>query len=755
MPWHRIVSPLAIAFAGVLAAANASAAPFGTAFTYQGELRDAGEAPTGAYDLRFRAYRAVDDAGVPLAELVVEDVPVVEGIFTTRVDFGEKFFVGDAIFVELSVRPSASADPNAFEALAPRQELTPAPYALKTAAGSVTDIELAPDAVAGTNVGDGSLSGADVGDNTLTSDDIQDDAVRSVDLALDTFDQTFWRVGGNAGVGTSVLGTTDNTRLALQSPVGVTINGPAVNSNTELTIRGNAVPAEGNADLSLWPRGGEAFFNFSTIGTTDADTRLAIHAVDTVPSFTGFATRLAMTYTGQLGIGNFATLTPLARVHSVRSGIGLDALDLPATYEAVFEDTDAQIALYSAAGANAGSAIGLAEIDAAGSFADQWGLVRQGVASGSALQLAYGTNNSVAANPALFHFGTNASLGVGAAPPNADTEVFVVGSGAAAAGDFSLRAQAGTSLFNFSVAGQAQADTALTLQFAGPSFNYEQRARFDNNGSVGFGRFADPGTFADSFVFADDSSATIFAPTDENQFLVRAAGGMALNGPPESASTELTINGIGGDGDLSLASGGNVRNYRIRAGGSTSANTTFFISYQDPTAVDTFNERFVLRPNGFVSLNPDTAAGYVLPAFPLTVGTDTSNGNGAHVTAGGTWTNGSSRLFKEAFTAIDVDDVLARVLAMPVTRWRYRGGEDAWHLGPVAEDFHAAFGLGGNERYIGTVDADGVALAAIQGLAQREDARVAALERENAALKRSVDALASRLEALERAGASR
>ena len=61
------------------------------------------------------------------------------------------------------------------------------------------------------------------------------------------------------------------------------------------------------------------------------------------------------------------------------------------------------------------------------------------------------------------------------------------------------------------------------------------------------------------------------------------------------------------------------------------------------------------------------------------------------------------------------------------------------HLGPVSEDFHRAFGLGANSRTIGTVDADGVALAAIQGL-YRENvalkARLARLEREVARLNR-------------------
>lgn len=126
------------------------------------------------------------------------------------------------------------------------------------------------------------------------------------------------------------------------------------------------------------------------------------------------------------------------------------------------------------------------------------------------------------------------------------------------------------------------------------------------------------------------------------------------------------------------------------------------------------------------------------PAHPLQVGTDTSTGNGAHVTAGGTWTNGSSRAWKEGFEALDPEAVLAKVSELPIQRWRYRGSDEGAHVGPMAEDFHAAFGLGASDAYIATVDADGVALAAIQGLRQQ-------LTRQQS----TIDALLARVHELE------
>ena len=68
--------------------------------------------------------------------------------------------------------------------------------------------------------------------------------------------------------------------------------------------------------------------------------------------------------------------------------------------------------------------------------------------------------------------------------------------------------------------------------------------------------------------------------------------------------------------------------------------------------------------------------------------------------------------------------------------------------GPMAQDFHAAFGGGADDKHIATVDADGVALAAIQGLNQKVEERAAALRVENAALRRELAELKQAVSAL-------
>jgi hypothetical protein len=206
-----------------------------------------------------------------------------------------------------------------------------------------------------------------------------------------------------------------------------------------------------------------------------------------------------------------------------------------------------------------------------------------------------------------------------------------------------------------------------------------------------------------SVVFADGSFGA-FTSNTANQFLVRADGGFMVNtNSTPTISDDFTIGTrpTTGDADADLV-------FRTRTGKVG---------------------RMYVRDNDnafFMSVTP-TGANFL-----------ETTANGAKLTAGGSWTNGSSRLFKEGFAALDVGDVLSKVLSLPITRWTYRDSSEGTHIGPMAEDFHAAFSLGEDDQHIATVDADGVALAAIQGLNEK-------LEAENAELKARLAAIEAKL----------
>jgi hypothetical protein len=113
----------------------------------------------------------------------------------------------------------------------------------------------------------------------------------------------------------------------------------------------------------------------------------------------------------------------------------------------------------------------------------------------------------------------------------------------------------------------------------------------------------------------------------------------------------------------------------------------------------------------------------------------------------------SDRNAKEAFESVDSRAILAAVATLPIERWSYKG-ETVRHLGPMAQDFAAAFSLGADDRHIFPLDAGGVALVAIQGLhglVQTQTARLEALERELTALRRETAALRVELAGRERA----
>ncbi|MBI5500288.1 MAG: tail fiber domain-containing protein [Deltaproteobacteria bacterium] len=121
--------------------------------------------------------------------------------------------------------------------------------------------------------------------------------------------------------------------------------------------------------------------------------------------------------------------------------------------------------------------------------------------------------------------------------------------------------------------------------------------------------------------------------------------------------------------------------------------------------------------------------------------------NGAYLSSGGIWTNTSDRALKEDFEQVDPQAVLDRLASLPITEWSYKNESENGsfrHMGPMAQDFHAAFGLGYDERSIPTADADGVAVAAIQALHRRNED----LARRNADLEARIQRLEAAVEAL-------
>jgi hypothetical protein len=103
----------------------------------------------------------------------------------------------------------------------------------------------------------------------------------------------------------------------------------------------------------------------------------------------------------------------------------------------------------------------------------------------------------------------------------------------------------------------------------------------------------------------------------------------------------------------------------------------------------------------------------------------------------------SDHAAKENFTIVNPQDVLARLAKVPIETWNYKAqNRSVRHIGPMAQDFSAAFGVGEDDKHINLIDANGVTMAAIQALyqlVQEKDSQISTLQAEVEQLKRKLD----------------
>lgn len=198
--------------------------------------------------------------------------------------------------------------------------------------------------------------------------------------------------------------------------------------------------------------------------------------------------------------------------------------------------------------------------------------------------------------------------------------------------------------------------------------------------------------------------------------LNKAQGQSDFIGGGESNQTHANGAGcvIGGGLDNSTAGfystvpGGSTNaalgNYSFAAGRRAKANHHGAFVWADSLAADftsLANNTFNVRATGGSIIYSGSGVGAWLPANE------------------GAWNAFCDRNAKENVKPVDGKQVLERLAAVPIASWNYIGQDPSVrHIGPMAQDFRQAFEVGINETHISTIDADGIALAAIQGLHQ-------------------------------------
>ena len=585
---------LALAAVWLLAIAQSAAAVNDTSFTYQGELRLAGTPIAGDHDFRFRLYVQPTGGSQQGPQLTLTDVPVVAGVFSVVLDFGSSAFGSQPRWLEIDVRPSGSGS---FETLLPRTALTSVPYA--RAAGLAL-----PDSVNAASIQSGAVGSAQIDQGQVQRRVLGScsgsEAIRQINadgtvVCIGGGSGSGWSLTGNAGTNpaSNFLGTSDSAPLALRA-----------NNQRVALFESVATPQGPSANIIQGSPENfiRAGVRGATIGGGGAEDNplLDFRAANRVLSDWG-------TVAG--GFGNTAG-----------------------------SDSSPGASLFPTVGGGWNNVAGREYATVAGGF--------DNIARGSFSAIIGGENNRV-------------EDAHGVVAGGLDNQVLAP-TGTVSGGNSNFATELGATVGGgiFNTASQRSSTVAGgEANCAGGSFSFAggRRAKIRPGAGSGLPGFACAGVSQaptapgdqGTFMWADSQNSN-FVSTGQNQFLVRASGGVFFG-------TDNSIN---------------------------------------------------LSPTRFISTS-----------------------TGAHLTVGGTWTNSSSRYLKTDFESVDVSQVLRGVLGLPISRWIYRDSPgEGFHLGPMAEDFFEVFGLGSDASAISTVDASGVALAAIQGLNAR-------LESENRELR--------------------
>jgi hypothetical protein len=686
--------------------------PISSTFTYQGQLKSGGSAVSGPCDFQLGLW---DAASVGLQVGVTQTlsaVNVTNGLFTVPLNFGTSVFNGDARWLGIALRCPAGS--GTYAPLNPRQSITPAPYA----------------AYASGNWG---LTG-NGGTNTSNF--------------LGTTDNTMLTLGVNNGAALRLIPNPD-APILIGGYAGNVVNGVSYGSTIAgggSSVWGGNVISGTNVRWSTISGGvnnqisGNA--SLSALGGGEAN-QISISADHSAIGGGGGNQISGNAYVSAIGGGYQNQINGSAHHSAIGSGYQ-NQISGTAGYSAIGSGYSNQIS-GSVSGSSIGSGYdnlinGNANQSAIGSGYNNLingnasdsaiGGGNTNLISGNANQSAIGSGynnliNGNAYNSAISGGNTNQIGGnaYNSAISGGNTNQINGNAGNAAIGGGASNVISGTNTGQSTIGGGGfNTISGTTATIPG---GYGNTATGDYSFAAGTQAKAN---HTGAFVWGDNTFAN-FASTGNNQFLIRANGGVGIGTNAPAAQLHVSSSGGGVTPQLRLDQT-NLNDYvrlRMVVGSDTSKGW-------DVAAISTT-----------VTFYSGSAEQNVLTLTPSDPTNYMTMGNNAHLTAGGVWQNNSDRNLKANFASIDSCAVLNKVLNLPISTWNYKAEDVATrHLGPMAQDFHAAFGLGSDDRSIGTVDEEGVALAAIQGLYQvvaEKDQRITQLEKEVAQLKNAAPSL--------------
>ncbi len=726
-------------------------------------------------------------------------VPVSNGLFTVVLGgpgLPNMQAIGASVFdqTNLQMRVWFNDGVNGFAALSPVQALTTTPYASRArVAGSVSGT------IGAANIATGAVTSLQILDGSITGGDIADGTIGAADVNAASFNNTFWRIGGNTNAtGTPFLGTLDfrpmeikvgNLRVLrlepdfespniiwgyrdnfVDSAYGATISGGgtlglsnyiapsgyatiggglgnAIQSVAQnATIGGgglNVIQSDAqNANIDGgWANTVLASAWNATVGGGLLNTAGAVSA-----TVGGGQNNTAGATSATIG-GGTNNLIRSGAVAAVISGGRQNDIGTNSTYSAIGGGRSNAVASSSPASTVAGG-----HFNSIGTNSGQsviGGGSTNSIANNAALSvIAGGLSNYIGSNAFFSAIGGGWQNGIqnnaryGTIPGGTNNIIRYGAFGAAIGGgsDNSIGTNAGYSTI------------------AGGNDNYVANSY---NATIAGGNGNDIGKTSDSSAIGGGYGNSIadvsYASTiggghinyiDANSKQSTIGGGyfnrIGTNSPASTIGGG-TNNQIARNAAYAMIPGGdyNFATNRAFAAGShaRASHTGAFVwaDSQDLFFSSTANNEVSFRCQGGVR---------------FTSGSGSANQTVSWIPGTGAWSFTSDRETKEALVPVEGRAVLERVARLPISEWNYKGYPQR-HIGPMAQDFHAAFPLNTNDTTLNTADLHGVALAAIQGLNQKLEDRANRLEKEfhetsaeNAALKQrltQLEALVSKL----------
>jgi hypothetical protein len=297
-----------------------------------------------------------------------------------------------------------------------------------------------------------------------------------------------------------------------------------------------------------------------------------------------------------------------------------------------------------------------------------------------------------------------------------------------------------TALLDVSNVMRVSGNTAPTYPSGGQGFE----AAFDTDGKAGSISGGSGTTLLQSYNRGTPAWNDMWIGALNTEFDANGSAAMYINssgnigiGTTSPTTAKLNVSGTGyisgnvGIGTTNLGAGLNVGGgtpsgaNRVIIKGITDDDTFALENYNSTKkwAMTVYGNDFRLGETGVAYwLNVQATSGNVginvtNPTHPLQIGTNGTNGNGAYLSVGGVWTNGSSKTFKDNIQTLNGQDILNKISSLPIDEWSYDNeGPDVRHIGPFAEDFYSIFGVGNDNMHISTIDPAGIALVGIQAL---------------------------------------